>query len=226
MASKLQGMFGGGEKDDSGGASDAASSLSGLFGGAGDTETAKSSAKDFINRVQTGAPHEGFSQQEALSHLATASKHVSPDQLKSATRKAVANMDDASRADFAKMLQERMGGVDRSATAGAAAGGDSVDDITNMLGGLLGGGGGDLGGMLGGLLGGGSTGSSGGGGLGDVLGGLLGGGGDSGTNKAVDTNSGGGIDDLLGGIFGSTAGIGALGGIAAMVLGELMGGKD
>jgi len=222
MVSKLQGMFGGGEDPESSSGSDAASSLSGLFGGGGDPEAARSTAKDFISRVQTGVPHEGFSQQEALGHLAAASKHASPEQLKTATRKAVSNMDDSSRSDFAKMLNERMGGVDRSGTAGASGGGNSVDDITDMLGGLLGGG------MLGGLLGGGGSGSSRGGGIGDVLGGLLGGGGgdDRGTNKAVDTNSGGGIDDMLGGIFGSNVGKAALGGIAAMVLGQLMGGKD
>lgn len=232
MVSKLQGLFGGGDKEDSDSVSDATSALSGLFGSGEEAEAAKSTARDFMKRVQTGVPHEGFSHEEALGHLAAASKHISPDQLKSATRKAVANMDDASREDFAKMLKERMGGVDRSNSApGAPSGGSSIDDITSMLGQVLGGsggsggGGGGLGGMLGGLLGG-SPGSGGGGGLGGMLGGLLGGGGGDTTNKAVETDSGGGIDDLLGGIFGSTAGKAALGGIAAMVLGQIMDGKN
>jgi hypothetical protein len=227
MESKLKGLFGGGEDKSDAPATAAAAAaptnqttpLSGLFGGGEAGEKAKLSAQDFINRVQTGAPHEGFSHQEALTHLATAAQQASPEQIQRATRAAVEKMPDDQRADFAKMLKERMGGVDRSGTNAAASGGNSVDDVTGMLSQVLGTGGG--GGLLGGLLGGGG---SSGGGLGGMLGGLLGGG-QSSNAGTTQSNSGGGIDDVLGGIFGSTAGKAAIGGIAAMVLTELMGKK-
>jgi len=236
MSSLLKGLFGG--DDDKGDAQNAAkeaaatagaaaantastatSPLQGLFGSAEDPAKAKSAAEDFISRVQTGSPHEGFSEQEALTNLATAAKVASPEQIQTATRKAITQLPESDRADFAKMLQQRMGGTGTTsitggtANAGAASGGTGIDDITGMLGGLLGGSGGSAGGGLGGLLGG-------------LLG--EGGGGSTTTNTgAVQGNSGdgGGMGDVLGGILGSPAGKAAVGAIAAMLMKEIMGGN-
>lgn len=212
MSSTLKGLFGGGEdKADQANQAAGGNPLGGLFGG-GDADN----ARDFINRVQTGAPHEGFSNEEAVTRLAQAAPQASPEQLQRATRKAVERLPEDQRADFAKMLKERMAGVDRSGSV--ANKGNSVDDVTDMFSQVLGGGGGGMGGLLGGLLGGGG---------GGMLGGLLGGGNaTTGTvNRSSGSTGGGGIDDMLGGLLGSTAGKAAIGGLAAMVLSELMDGK-
>ncbi|MCC6791131.1 MAG: hypothetical protein IT336_05575 [Thermomicrobiales bacterium] len=206
--SALKGLFGGGESDDKDKASAASNPLSGLFGGGGDDDDPvadREGAKDFINRVTSGKPEEGFSTQEALARLSKASKRATPEQMRRAAERATSRLDDNQRAEFGKMLQDRMGGQ-RSGSVGATQGGDAQ--------------GGDLAGMLGDLFSGG-----GGGGMGGLLGGLLGGA-DANTNATQGGGAGGGLDDLLGGVLGSTAGKAAVGGLAAFVLSELLGGDD
>jgi hypothetical protein len=192
--SMLKGMFGGGESDEGQGAA-SGNPLAGLFGG-GNPREDRAGAEDFINRVTTGAPDEGFSEEEALSRLAQASHHASPGQMHRAAQQAVSRLDDNQRDDFAKMLQERMGGVDRRGSAG----GGGADDLAGMLGQIFGGGG-SLGGLLGGLMGGGQN-----------------------TNRATQDGDGG-AGGMLGGLFGSSAGKAVLGGLAAYALSEILDGK-
>jgi hypothetical protein len=216
MSSTLKGLFGGeGEKGDAAasGATAGASPLSGLFGGTG-SDAAKASAQDFVNRVQQGAPHEGFTHEEALGHLAAAAQHATPEQVQAATKAAVAKLPEDQRAEFGQMLQQRMSGT--AANVNAPTGGNtSVDNVSGMLNQVLGTSGGG-GGLLGGLLGGGQ---SSGGGLGGMLGGLLGGGNQS---SSAQSQGGGGAGDVLGGIFKSNTGKAVLGSLAAMVLTEVM----
>ena len=214
----MKGLFGGGEENDAQRGMSGNNPLEGLFGGGRDLDDDRDGARDFVNRVTTGRPEEGFSEQEAISRLQQAARQASPEQVQRAARSAVSRMDEGQRSDFAKMLQERMGGVDRSGSGGGGGGMDLGDMFGNILTGGGGGGGGGLGGLLGGLLGGG-----GGGGLGDILGG----GDDRGTNRSTQSggSGGGGIQDMFGGLLGSTAGKAALGGLAAFMLSELLDGK-
>src|SRR4051812_38853894 len=138
-------------------------SLKGLFGGGEVADEHKQAAADFANRVTTGDPTQGYTEEEAATHFQAAVQHASPQQLQAATEKAVNNLNPDQRAQFAEMLKQRQagqglvniqqaGGTATDPNAGATGGG-GIDDI---LGGLLGGaGGGGLGGLLGGLLGGG-----------------------------------------------------------------------
>lgn len=195
--SALKGLFGGGDSDEGNRGAPGGNPLTGLFGG-GDPQSDQEGARDFINRVTTGAPDQGFTEQEALSRLAQASQHATPEQMQRAAERATSRLDDNQRADFAKLLQERMGGVDRGGTADGGQGGD----LSGMLGQLFGGGGG----------------------MGGLLGGLMGGGG--GNSRATQGGGGsGGLDDLFGGLLGSSAGKAALGGLAAYALSELLDGK-
>lgn len=194
--SALKGLFGGGDGDDKNAAG--GNSLGGLFGG-GDPNDDKEGARDFINRVTTGKPDEGFSTQEALSRLAQAQQHASPDQMRRAAERATSRLDDNQRAEFGKMLQDRMGGQGGTSVGSAQGGGQ----------------GGDLAGMLGDLF-------SGGGGMGGLLGGLMGGGNQGNNRAAQGGGGGGGLDDILGGVLGSSAGKAAVGGLAAFVLSELL----
>jgi hypothetical protein len=192
----MKGLFGGGEENDV--RQSTGGGLEGLFGGGKDLDDDRDGARDFVNRVTTGRPEEGYSEQEAVSRLQQAARRASPDQVQRAARSAVNQMDESQRSDFAKMLQERQGGVDRSGSGGA-----NGMDLGDMFGNILTGGGG--------------------GGLGGLLGGLLGGDNDQTTNRS--TQSGGGGGDILGGLLGSGAGKAALGGLAAFMLSELLDGK-
>jgi len=198
----MKGLFGGGDEKDV--RQDTGGGLEGLFGGGKDLDDDRDGARDFVNRVTTGRPEEGYSEQEAVSRLQQAARHASPDQVQRAARSAVNQMDESQRSDFAKMLQERQGGVDRSGS-GAAGGTDLGDMFGNIL------------------TGGGGGGGSAGGGLGGLLGGLLGGDDGQTTNRSTQSDGGGG--GLLGGLLGSGAGKAALGGLAAFMLSELLDGK-
>ena len=114
-------------------------------------------------------------------------------------------MDEGQRADFAKMLQQRQAGVQRPTADGGGGDATGLDDI---LGGLLGG-----------------SGGSGGGGLDDILGGLLGGSNANTGATSGDSGGGGGLGDMLGDLLGSSAGKAAVGSIAAILMGQLVGGK-
>jgi len=170
------------------------SMLKGLFGGGDDDRTPQ--ARDFINRFEQGPIDEGYSDQEAFENYQRVAQHADPETMQRAAEQTFARMDPRQRAEFAQMLQQRMGGQ-----AGGQFGGYS-DDPRQMAG------------MVsqvqrespGGLacLFGGGGGSSGGSGLGDMVGGLLGGGGN--------------------GFPGGTLGKVALGGIAAYAMKEVLDG--
>jgi len=179
-------------------------------------EGAKAKARDFADRVTTGDPLSGFSDDE-VRESASILQQLSPEQRQRAMAASVenvkTNMSDSDRSSLNDMLKQRQAGegmvdITRSGEnvqPGTTGGGEATASIDDLLGGLLGGGAGGAGldDLLGGLLGGGDSGKSGGGGLGDILGGLLGGGDDSGRSRS---GGGGGLGDILGGLLGGGKG--------------------
>lgn len=196
--------------------------LGNLFADDDNDDVRRAKADDFVNRVESGAPTEGFSTEEALTNFSKVASNLSPDELQAATTQALERFSPEQRREFSAMLQSKANG-----------GGDATDDpfqiaqLTSQLqsqspDGLLGalGGGGGLDSILGGLLGGGQSSSGGGGGglISDLLGGLLGGG-----KKDSGSSSG----SQAGGFDLSNPMVQAvLAAIAAMAMKKFMGGRD
>jgi len=198
----MKGLFGGGEEEDKHAAAGNMPPMRKMSPD-DDPRDDPDSARDFMNRVMTGPRDQGYSDEEAVTRFQQAAKHATPEQMQGAVKQAMSEMDEGQRADFEKMLKERQAGVQRPTADGGGGGG--LDD---MLGQILGGAGG-----------------SGGGGLGDILGGLMGGGGSSNTGATSGGGGGGGLGDMIGGLLGSPAGKAAVGSIAAILMGQLVGGK-
>lgn len=203
--------------------------LGDLFGGESDNE-ARAKANDFVNRVESGDPTQGFSTEEALTSYSQVAGRLSPEELQAATTQALERFSPEQRREFSAMLQSKANG-----------GGDVTDDpsqiaqLTSQLqsqspDGLLGalGGGGGLDSILGGLLGGGQpSGNDGGGGglLDNLLGGLFGGGDDQDSSQA--RASAGSQQGGIGGIdLGNPMVQAVLAAIAAMAMKKFMGGRD
>ena len=169
--------------------------LKGLFGG-GDDDDRTPRARDFIDRYERGPIDQGYEDDEAFEHYQRVAQHVDPETMQRAAEQAFRRMDPSQRAQFAQLLQQRMGGQ------GMGGGYDDPRQLAGMVsqvhrqepGGLAA------------LFGGGDRDSDrSGGGLGGMLGGVLGGG---------------------GGFPGGTLGKVALGGIAAYAMKEMLGGGD
>jgi len=172
------------------------SMLKGLLGGDGDDDR-RPQARDFVSRYEQGAIDEGYTEKEAYENFQRVSQHADPETMQRAAEQAFARMDPAQRAEFAQMLQQRMGG------SGNQVGGSS-DDPRQMAG-MVSRVQRENPGGLASLFGGDGGSNGGGGGIGDVLGGVLGGGGG-------------------GGFPGGTLGKVAMGGIAAYAMKEILGG--
>lgn len=195
--------------------------LGGLFGDQGSDDEKRQRAQDFVNRVDSGNPTEGFSTEEALTSYHQVANNLSPQELQDAATQALERFSPEQRREFSQMLQSKAG-----------VGGAPTDDprqiaqLTSQLQsqspdgllGLLGGGGIDS--ILGGLMGGGSSG--GGGGLSGLLGGLLGGGDDRDTSRTAGGSQQGGLGDLLGNPIAQAI----LAAIAAIAMKKFMGGHD
>ncbi len=63
--------------------------------------------RDFIQRYETGAPSEGYSDQEVLKRYGDVSHAVSPKQYSQAAIEALDKLSPEDREEFMKMLQER-----------------------------------------------------------------------------------------------------------------------
>ena len=186
--------------------------LAGLFGGG----EQRAEAEDFVNRVTTGKPAEGYSNEEALAQFQKVAQNASPEQLQHAAQQAINDLDDDQRAEFAKMLQERAGGVDslrHRRHGGRRRGGRrrwwwrwTRRHPRRADGRRLG--------RFGRRA------------SGDILGGLMGGTGGACRQRCDPRRSsaGGGTDimDMLGGFMSSTAGKAVIGGIAAFATKELL----
>lgn len=168
------------------------SMIKGLFGGDDDDD---SKAQDFISRYETGAPHEGYSDDEAYQNFQRVAQRADPETMQRASEQAFARMDPSQRMQMAQMLQQQGGGQFPGGIS------DDPRQMAGMVSQLQRQNPGGLASIFGG---------GGGGGIGDAIGGLLGGGGGG---------SGGG-----GGFPGGAMGKMALGGIAAYAMKEMMGG--
>ncbi len=201
-------------------------SLKGLFGGGEEGAAKKSRANDFVKRVSEGAPDQGFTTDEAVTQLNDVLKYANADQVKRATKSALANMPEDQQKEFGAFVSQLKTRKSGGASSGAADGGMSMDDISDLFG-QSGGSANSLDDLLGGLMGGGGTsGASSGGGLGGMLSGMLGGlmgGGSQSNSGATASNDDGGFD--LGSLLGSTTGKMVMGGIAAYLTKELLDGQ-
>ena len=206
------------------------SALKGLFGG-GESNDDTSAAHDFVQRVTTGDPSQGYTNEEAQAAASHVLQHAPPDVVNRAMEKSMSNLSEDQRGQFAQMLQQRSAqgrptdaGVSSGSgptiqhSSGSSDSGGSEGGLGGMLGGLLGGSGG--GGNSGGLLGG-SGGSNSGGGLGGMLGGLLGGGAQSQSQSGTVQQGGGG--NVLSDVMNNPIGKVAMAGMAAYAMKEILG---
>lgn len=167
--------------------------LSGLFGGKDDDsdEARTQRAGDFIQRVESGDPTEGYSTAEALQNYKQVAAKLPDDEYVSAAKEALAKFTPQQRKEFGQVLSQRTG----AQIQGDIDSPEEIAQMTNQfrssqgnpLGDLLGGGSG-LDDILGALSGGGSN---------DIMGaisGLLGGGSKQGAGSSSQAS---GIADLL-----------------------------
>lgn len=195
--------------------------LGNLFGDSGNDDERRAKAHDFVNRVESGSPTEGFSTDEALTSYHQVANNLSPQELQDATTQALERFSPEQRREFSQMLHSKAG-----VSGGPTDDPRQIAQLTSQLqsqspDGLLGLlGGGNLQGILGGLLGGGSGG--GGGAVNDLLGGLLGGGNRRSPSAASGRGESGGLGDLL----GSPIAQAVLASIAAMAMKKFMGGDS
>ena len=194
--------------------------LSGVFGDQGDGEQQRAKARDFVNRVETGPPTEGFSDEEALKNYSAVAGKLSPQELEDSAASALERFSPEQRKEFAGLLEKQSGGQVGSVNAEdprqlaqmtSQLQNQSPDGLVGLLGG------GSLDDILGGLMGG----KSGGGGMvNDLLGGLLGG--DKNDSSRGGSGRSGGGSDLLSNPIAKSV----LAAIAAMAMKKFMGDDD
>ncbi len=183
--------------------------LKGLFGGGGATnDTAP--AQDFVQRVTTGDPAQGYTTEEAHAAASHVLQNASPDTIDRAMQQSLGNLSEGQRGEFAQMLQQRTA---QGRPADPAANGLTVQHSSGA--GQAPSGGGGLGDILGGLMGG-----AGGGGFSSMLGGLLGGGQNQAQSGATSQSGGmmGGLGDLMNNPIGKIA----MAGMAAYAMKEVL----
>lgn len=176
--------------------------LKGLFDD-GDDDSQVNRAQDFINRYETGAPHENIDDDEVVNNYQRVAGRLSPQEFEDSAAEAYERLSPEERRQFAQYLQQQ--GVQDVAETDdprelARYTSQMQQQQSGGLESLLGGGG------LGSLLGG-----SGGGGLGGLLGGALGG-----------QNQGRGQSQGQGDLLSNPLAKAVIGGIAAMAMKRLM----
>lgn len=174
--------------------------VKGLFGGQDDDDTQRTKAQDFISRYEQGSPYDNIADDEVLNNYQSVAGRLSPQEFEDSAAEAYERLSPEERRQFARYLQEQ-GGQDFAETDDPRQLARYTSQVQSGqpdgLAGLLGGG---LGGMLGG----------GGGGLGGMLGSVLGG----------DSHAQG-----QGGMMQSPIAKAVMGGIAAMAMKRLLGGR-
>ena len=188
----------------------------GLFDDQDDEAQAQDKAKDFIRRYEEGAPADNIDDEEALRNFHAVAGKVSPQEFEDATAEALNRVPPEERREFANLLKQS-GGQDLPDTDDpreiarytSQVQAQQPDMLEGLLGGLLSGGGQGLGGLLGG------NGQGQNQGLGGLLDGVLGGG-DNNDARTLGQTQG------LGGILQNPMARSSLGGIAAMVMKQLM----
>jgi hypothetical protein len=175
--------------------------LKGFFGDQDDDDSQRIKAQDFISRYEQGSPYDNIADDEVVNNYQSVAGRLSPQEFEDSAAEAYANLSPEERRQFAQYLQEQ-GGDDYPHTDDPRQLARYTSRMQSQqpdgLAGLLGGGG--LGGMLGG----------GGGGLGGMLGGAVGG-----------ESQGRG----QGGMMQNPMAKAVMGGIAAMAMKRMMGGR-
>ncbi len=186
--------------------------LGGLFGTQDndDDMRRRTHAQDFVSRYETGLPHEGYSDEEAVHNYRQVAGRLSPQQYEEAASETFGRMSKEERRQLRQEMKQRSGGGfmldndDPREMARAAAQYRQQDASGGGLAGLFG-----MGGQQGGMMGGGQQ-----GGLGGMLGGMLGG--QQGGMMGGSQQGGSMLDNPLAKV--------AMGGIAAMAMKKMMGG--
>lgn len=181
--------------------------LENMFGGEADSR--RQQFQDFTNRYDQGAPYDSISDQEAMGHYQEMAGRVPPDVYQQSAQEAFARMSPQERVQFGQYLQQqaRQQGYNDPAWDDDDNQYQDPGYLSQVTGRLHQ----QQPGLLGQLLGGGAGGS--GGGLGSMLGASGGMGGMSGGP--------GGAAGMLNNPLAKAA----LGGIAAMAMKRMMGGR-
>ena len=191
--------------------------LGGLFGTQDndDDDRRRSHAQDFVSRYETGLPHEGYSDEEAVHNYRQVAGRLSPQQYEEAASETFGRMSKEERRQLRQEMKQRSGGQfgldndDPREMARAAAQYHQQDASGGGLASLFGMSGQQGGGMMGG--------GQQGGGIGGMLGGMLGGGQQQGGMMGGSQQGGSMLDNPLAKV--------AMGGIAAMAMKKMMGGR-
>lgn len=176
--------------------------LKGFFGDQDDDDTQRNKAQDFISRYEQGSPYDNIADDEVVNNYQSVAGRLSPQQFEDLAAEAYERLSPEERREFARYLQEQSGRDDittddprQLARYTSRMQAEQPDGLTGLL----------TGGGLGSMLGGG-----GGGALGSMLGGALGG-----------QSRGRG----QGGMLQNPMAKAVMGGIAAMAMKRMMGGR-
>ena len=158
---------------------------------------ARHKRKEFVDRYTTGHPSEGFTAEEAVTHLREMREEMTPAEFRKAMERTLENLPADQRDEFTALMRQHKAAKATAAAAPAAAGAAKAAD--------------PFGGLLTGLLGGGAAATGSAPGVGDVLNDLAKGG-----LKAPTGQAGGAPSEAdLAALLNSPLGRAVLGGVAA-----------
>lgn len=86
--------------------------LSGLFGGNDDDDNDRRQrhASDFVQRYETGLPHEGYSDEEALHNYRQMASRLSPQEYEEAAGATFGRLSKEERRELRREMKQRSGG--------------------------------------------------------------------------------------------------------------------
>jgi hypothetical protein len=102
----------------------------------GDAE-ARRKRKEFVDRYTTGDPSEGFSTEEAITHLREMREEMSPAEFRAAMAKTLEHLPADQRDEFVAMMRQHKATQAMPGTAAASATGMSASSTADPFGGLL-----------------------------------------------------------------------------------------
>jgi hypothetical protein len=131
------------------------------------------SRKEFIERYTTGDPSEGFTTEEAITHLREMREEMNPEEFRRAMQRTLEHLPPSQRDDFIRIMREHQTGAAQPAAGGAATAagaqaGEAMAREESTPSAAAGAHADPFGGLLTGLMGGGAVGE-GGVGVGDLL---------------------------------------------------------
>lgn len=84
--------------------------FSGMFSPDEDPQQGRQHAEDFVQRVETGDPTEGYSDEEAVRSYSNVASRLSPAEMEQAATQALERFSPEQRREFTQLLQQRAGG--------------------------------------------------------------------------------------------------------------------